>query len=109
MPVVARGWIGDDERAERHRDAAGTRQARLIAQNLACAAHRDRANRPLHIHGGLEGAELKRANAGHRSEGSFRVDGHRLAAAERFFHIFGLAHASLRDRCGRRRAGRSGG
>src|SRR6202041_1128569 len=29
-------------------------------------------------------------------ESSFGVDGHRLAAAERFFHIFGLAYSSMR-------------
>src|ERR1700721_3289612 len=96
VPVVARGRGGDDERTEGNCDATGARQARLIAQNLARAAHGHGANRPLHIHGSLESAELKGPDAGHRGESSFGVDGHRLAAAERFFHVFGLAHSSMR-------------
>src|ERR1700690_3528309 len=96
VPIVTGGRIGRDERAESNCDAAGAREARLIAQDLARAANRNGTNRPLHIHRSFERAELKGSNSGERGESSFGIHRHGFSAPQRFLYIFGLTDARLR-------------
>ena len=55
-PGGAGGGIGHDQRAEYYRYAAGAREDRFVAEDLAGAAHGYGANRALGIDGGFERA-----------------------------------------------------
>ena len=73
----------------------GPRDIRALAQKFARSRQRDRNDGDARGDRGFKSAQLEGANAVVRGECAFGKDEDGLAAAKKFFHLFGLTEAGI--------------